>query len=93
MENFAEELLRKNYGYKRILVELSNKGIEEDLIRTFNESYPYETEIERARSVVEDKVRKSGFLDTRGDKEKILNFLLRRGFERSIAKEAISSFN
>ncbi|MBN1289871.1 MAG: RecX family transcriptional regulator [Actinobacteria bacterium] len=91
MKVYAEELMRKNYGYKRILLELSNKGISEELIGGLKETYPFETEIERAICACTSKVRKTGSAVTKNKKLKLKEYLVRRGFSGGIAEEAVRS--
>lgn len=90
---YAEELLRKKYGYKRILLELSKKGIDKDLVEKFKDDYPYETEADRARDACLVKYRKNSNSENRNDREKIVSYLLRRGFSKDIAEAAARSLS
>lgn len=91
MNIYGGELLRKRYGYKRILIELSKKGIDKDIIERFKEQYPHETEIERAQEACLSKFQKSGGCEKSGDEAKIIEFLLRRGFLKDVAEKAVRS--
>lgn len=88
---YAEELLRKKYGYKRIIMELSKKGIGKDILDSFKENYPHETEMERAREACLSRIRRNSTAAKTGNRANIIGYLMRRGFPKNIAEEAFRS--
>lgn len=90
-KNFLTSKLNlKGYGIFKISFDLKQKGISDDIINDIIENTEL-NENKRALEVLEKKLRGKKISDYK-EKQKLYNFLLRRGFSYDVIKEAINNF-
>ncbi|WCF11663.1 RecX family transcriptional regulator (plasmid) [Paenibacillus thiaminolyticus] len=97
-ESFARSLAKdkqniKKLGFRGVKYELKQKGVNQDIIQEIeNDLYDEERELEQAIFLCEKKLRVLGEnLESPKIKQKMLQFLIRKGYSFEIAKAAISS--
>lgn len=95
-EEFVKFWVEQRINYKNkplrvIEFELSQKGVSKDLINEFLENYKNngETDLESAKKLAERKLHFYRNLDETRKKEKVRNFLLRKGFSFDIVRKVI----
>lgn len=84
---------RKGHGIKRIRYDLQQKNIDEKIIdEKINEYFDPEDELERAKSLIENRKRK---LDEEYEKwlKRQATFLQRRGFDNNIIYKVLKDYN
>lgn len=86
---FQSFLTFRPSGRKRIAFELKKRGIGSALIRDLLDEYSPETEREKAFQLAEEKLNRWIKLDTKKRRKKIYDFLVRRGFDFTMAKETV----
>lgn len=86
--SFADELIRKGYGYIRIKNELLRKKINSETVEEALCSYPHQDEEERAFALARDKNRKLKDEAIQQRKRKIMGYLQRRGFSTGTSVSA-----
>jgi regulatory protein len=80
----------KPMGQKGLFYELINKGIDIALIeKNLIDNFPTELELEMAKQLI---LKKTRFFDDSYPKEKIMAYLFRRGFSKSIIYQAVKEF-
>lgn len=90
-KNFLTSKLNlKGYGIFKISFDLKQKGISDDIINDIIENTEL-NENKRALEVLEKKLRGKKISDYK-EKQKLYNFLLRRGFSYDVIKEAVNNF-
>lgn len=97
---FAEEWIyarrtSKQKGMQAIMAELYQKGIARDIIQKAFEEANDEGSLGEemlAMQALEKKVRNPQLLEDLGEKQRILGFLMRKGFSYDIARGAIDKF-
>lgn len=83
---YMEEMLRKGLGARSIQGKLIQKGLDRELVGEVMDGYPAEMDGERALQAARERFRVAQSLQT-GDARRISDFLLRRGFPGSTARE------
>ena len=91
-EQFARELAesqrRRGYGPRVGLAALRQKGVDRGLAeRVMDETQP-EDEEERAAEVARTRLRRLGGLEPAVAQRRLLDFVLRRGFDPQVARDA-----
>lgn len=86
---FQTFLTQRPSGRRRIAFELSKRGIKAPVIQDILEDYNSEKERENALGLARAKHDRWLSLDVKKRRKKIYDFLLRRGFDFSIAREAL----
>lgn len=76
-------------GKRRISFELKKKGLPPELIEDLVGQYPEATEREKALELARLKWLKDRKLEALKRRKKIYDFLIRRGFDYAIAREAL----
>ena len=72
--------------------ELRQKGIQQDLIAsTLNAEYPAVREIELATELAETRINRLRGLKSETRRNRLVSFLVRRGFSRGIAYRVVKS--
>ncbi len=90
-KDYIEEKLNyKGWGISRIKHELSMKGVEREIISLILEENDFTgNEIKKACEVLTSKIKYKDVDDLdQKEKKKLYDFLLRRGYSYSVAKEA-----
>lgn len=84
---FADELMEKGFGQRRVRLELARKRLDRELIDEVLAQYPHSEEPDRALVVAEARLAR---ITQRGPetRKKLADYLLRRGFSRSEAQSA-----
>jgi regulatory protein len=95
---WIEDRLKKFFGFKRVLYELKEKGIEKGLIdAVFSETVKDLRESDFIEEVVRRKLEKLKGLDPLKVKTRLYGFLMRRGFPQSsimdVLRRRIKSVN
>lgn len=78
-------------GYLKIKYKLLEKGISEDKIPAKNKFIDEEEYFSRCKLLAEKKLRKISEKDFKKKKEKLIRFLLNKGFEKSIIFQSINT--
>ena len=81
---------KKKYGISRIKFELQQKGVEKDVINELLNGADFD-ETESAILLLEKKTRGNKEFDGK-EKQRVYNFLLRRGFSTNIIKKAFETY-
>lgn len=81
-ENFIKaKINRKYYGYLRLKRELSEKGINDQIINSYlSQLYTKDIALETARKSAERKLRSISFRDEKKKKNQVRDHLFRQGF-------------
>jgi len=79
----------KPSGRKRIAFELEKRGIRTHLIQEVLAGYSAEEERRKALELAQTKWERCARLETPKRRKKVYDFLLRRGFDFSVAREAL----
>ena len=79
----------KPSGRKRIAFELEKRGIRTPLIQEVLQGYSPEEERQKALELARTKWARWSRLETAKRRKKVYDFLLRRGFDFSVAREAL----
>lgn len=82
-------ILYKPSGRKRIAFELEKRGIRESLIQEVLAGYSPEEERRRAVELARSRWERSARLETSKRWKKVYGFLLRRGFDFSLARAVV----
>lgn len=84
---FADELMAKGFGRRRVRVELARKRLGRELIDEVLARYPNSEEPDRAFAVAEARLAR---MEQRGPdtRKKLVDYLLRRGFSPGEAQSA-----
>ena len=77
-------------GPRKIKEFLFRKGVEASVIDKYLSNYPQETELEGAKSALEKRLRGAKVRDLK-EKQKSLQFLLRKGYSYGIARTVVDS--
>lgn len=85
---YLGEMVRKGLGYYRVRGELLKKKLERALVDDVMEEYPIEDELERALGVAAAFVRKRNPVEMSTIRQKLMDYLIRRGYSRKVAIEA-----
>lgn len=84
----AENNLTKRKGYKSVIFDLTQKGIDKQLILE-HAKFPLKTEYENALFLAQNFLKQKQSLPYRQKKEKLYTYLLQKGFTAAIAKKII----
>jgi regulatory protein len=84
---FHSLMSRRISGRKRIAFEMKKRGIDGSLIEEFLESYGAEEEHAKASELAMQKYERWQNIDKLKREKKIYDFLVRRGFDFSLARE------
>lgn len=87
---YAEEILSKGYGTVKIRRKLVEKGIDRDLIEEIVESFS-DSEKVRAKEVLKTAILKREFGSDRQSRDRMLTYLVRRGFSDESAICAVDN--
>ena len=80
----------KPKGRKVLFLELRQKGIDKDLInKILEKEYNQEKEFELAKKAAKGRIERYKNLPEKKAEQKIISFLLRRGFSWSVIKKVI----
>ncbi len=90
-ENFIKaKINRKYYGYFRLKRELSEKGVNDNIINTYLPIYyPQEIAIDTARKSAERKLRSISFRDDKKKKLQVKDHLFRQGFSNDLIQKVL----
>lgn len=77
----------RNYGKRRVLFDLTKKGIPESILSTL--SFPREEELSRAVRYAELLNKRASKVPNSRKKLKMIQGLIERGFEEDVAREAV----
>ncbi|QKS70609.1 recombination regulator RecX [Paenalkalicoccus suaedae] len=93
-ERFAEAFVRtkRDQSTKGPLVirqELKQKGIADNVIEAAMAQYPREEQLDNAITLVEKKQNSYGRESQRSKEQKLMQFLIQRGFDHTLAAEAL----
>lgn len=80
----------KPMGRKRLAQELHNKGISKELIERKLQKFTFSEELRVAQELLQKQIEKKGSFEE--NREKIISFLLRRGFSYVIINKAIEEY-
>ena len=88
-EKYIDHLTQKNIGRMKIMVETRKKGLNSDLVEDalINIKWSEEESCQRAFEIKNKLIREE---DARKRKQKLINFLLSRGFNNSIIYKVIN---
>jgi regulatory protein len=91
--SFLQSRLAKPLGLKRIFFELKQKGVDKQIIEQAIERVKQKgyTEIEIVEKMAKDKFRKNKITDKYKAKARVYGFLMRRGFNPEVIKEAVDN--
>ncbi|MFQ5676685.1 MAG: regulatory protein RecX [bacterium] len=85
-------MVKKPMGQRLLRQELLRKGLSKGLIdKAIRDVYSAKSEAEFAREVAEKRLVRYKDLETRKKKKRLNDFLLRRGFDWEIAREAAAA--
>lgn len=84
-----EEMLRKQYGFRRIRAALGQKLVESVVMEQLLEDYPFDTEYERAVATARAYSRKRTGTgpDDRNHLSRLYAYLQRRGFSMELSRK------
>lgn len=88
---FESLLGRRVSGRKRVAFELKKRGVPAALIQELLEGYSPDEEREKAFELAQDRYRRWERLERVKRQKKIYDFLIRRGFDFSIAKGVVDA--
>jgi len=85
-ENFIKaKINRKYYGYLRLRRELTEKGVQEEIIQTYlPKYYPHDIALDIGRKSAEKKLRSISFRDDTKKKNQVKDHLFRQGFANEV---------
>lgn len=99
-EKFAKDWIddradRKKYGKTRLKMELQRKGIDKDTLTEALDAVGEEDELARCRAAAQTKWKPDVYAlldrkEQQAEKQKITNFLMRRGFNWSTIKQVLA---
>lgn len=89
--DYAKERMEKGYGKKNILAQLSKKGIEKEVLEGDDFKKVFEEE-DIPEGLLKSLYKKSSNLTTEISKQKMLQFLIHRGFPYSLSKKKVDHF-
>jgi regulatory protein len=87
---FVSEMIRKGFGYQRVRAELFKKRLGREAVDHALEGYPSADELDRALDLAERLALRLGDCSTPTNRRKMMGYLTRKGYSRSIAAEACS---
>lgn len=88
---WVESRLKKPYGMRRIIQELSLKGIDKELIRAKFQAVQDYSEEDTVTEIVKNKMYTLKSVSPEKAKRRIYSYLLRRGFSPDIAINTLNS--
>ncbi len=84
--------LARPFGFRRIITELKQKGIAEDIIAAaVAEARGEYAEVETALELAQRRAQRLGGIDPQKRKKRIFDFLLRRGFPMDAVMKAVKN--
>jgi regulatory protein len=86
--------LHNGYGKHRILTELKQKGVPENIIvQTLNEALTDYNEENIANDLAQKRIKRYKNLETDTRKRRIYGFLVRKGFSQNIALKIVHTYD
>jgi len=86
----TDRVLHRPLSRAAIAEELRRKGVAPEVIEAaLNEGYPVLREVETARELAEERFRRLRGVPLVRRRERTVNYLMRRGFSRSLAFEVL----
>lgn len=82
---FVRSKLERGYGKKAVLFGLRLKGIDNQVVKKTLEEIGFQQELAAAERIVARKVKRRG----EGEKEKVRELLIRRGFSPEVIRKII----
>lgn len=92
-KSWIEARIKKPFGLERIIYELKDKGISEEIIQEEIQKIRKDySESDRAKRLAQEKFKSQPRIDPEKLKRRVYSFLLRRGFSPEVIYEVLDEY-